>query len=217
MKKFLIVFTMLLLLTGCNARYEFSINNGKFKEKLNLVETNKALFDVQNDTGWTLRDLFDPSIYYDEFSSEDYKIKSLNDEDHLELQYSSNSLASAINSTILNQCYNNPTVVERDNIVTIETGNDFDCYEYYDNLEKIQVRFRTNHKIISTNSDLVENDVYIWNISKDSNKNIIITYDNSITYDKYKGIIIVGVIVLILGLGIVTYLIIKKIKKENKI
>lgn len=217
MKKILIVFTILFLLTGCTVKYEFSINNGKFKEKLNVIETNTELFDVENDSGWTLRELFDPSIYSDEFSKADYKFKSLSDKNHLEIQYSSNELESAINSSMLNQCYNNPTVVEKDNIITIQTGNDFECYKDYDNLESIEIRFKTNHKVISTNSDLAENDVYIWNLTKEGNKNIIISYDNSQTYNKYLPIIIIGVIVLLMALGILINFIIKKTKERNEI
>ena len=143
MKKILINFVILFLLTGCTVKYEFSINNGKFSEKLNVVETNSELFDVKNDSGWTLRELFDPSTYLDEFSNSDYKITSLSDKNHLEIEYSSKKLDSAINSSMLNQCYTNPTVVEQDNIITIETGNDFECYDDYDNIENIQIRFKT--------------------------------------------------------------------------
>ena len=44
------------------------------------------------------------------------------------------SAKNLINSSAINQCYTNPHVEKRDKIVTIETGNDFNCYEYYENL-----------------------------------------------------------------------------------
>ena len=217
MKKYLIVLCLVLVLTGCSATYEFSINNGVLKEKLNVIENNKALFDIQNDAGWTLREVFDSNIYYDEFSNEDYKIKEFSDEEHLEIEFSSNSFTTLSNSSILNQCYTSPYVEKSDNIITIETGNDFNCYEYYDNLESIEVIFKTNHEVILTNANEEKDGVYIWHLNKDSNKNIIISYDESIVHNKYQIVIIIGVVILIASVLVATYLIIKKSKKENMI
>lgn len=217
MKKIILFLMIVLFLTGCNATYEFSINDGRVKENLKLIETNKLLFDVRNEEGWTLRELFEPSLYEDEFSKQIYNIKSLNTNDTLGIKFSTDNLDSVLNSSILNQCYMDPVVEITDNIVTIETGNEFECYEYYNNLETIEVRFTSNHKIISTNSHLQDGDVYIWNFTKDSDKNIKISYDNSITYNKYKPLIIIGSIILVVGIIMLIYFIINKRKKENEI
>ena len=103
MKKYIFLILSLLLLTGCTADYELEINGDKIKEKLIVLETNVELFDKENDSGWTIRDSFNALIEEDEFSKDNYKVKSLNTETQLGIEYSNNKLESVINSTALNK------------------------------------------------------------------------------------------------------------------
>jgi len=126
MKKILILIC-LLFLTGCSVNYEITLKNNKIKERLTIIETDQSLFDVRNDAGWTLRESFEMLINEekDEFSVEDYSIKSLNTDNQLGLEYYSDSSKTLINSSIINQCYTNPTIEINDNIVSFNSGNEF--------------------------------------------------------------------------------------------
>ena len=197
MKK-IIILICLLFITGCDATYRVTINNNKVKENIKVIETDKSLFDSVTDTGWTLREVYGENISYNPYHAENYKFKSLNNENQLGSEYTSRDLEGINDLTFLSQCYENPSVSTEDSIVTINTGNEFNCYDYYDNLGNIKVIFETNHKVISTNADTIENGSYIWNITKDSNKQIEISYDSSITKTNY------------------TIYIIKKMKNKNR-
>lgn len=218
MKNKILILICLLFLSGCSATYELDVKGDKIKERLTLIETNQSLFDVPNDSGWTLRQMFESLVngIDNEFSVEDYSVKSLSDDNQLGVEYYSDEAENIINSSVINQCYTNPKVTKIDNTITINTGDDFKCYQYYENLDEIKVIFKTNNKVISSNADMVEDDKYIWNITKEGNKQIEISYEE-ITPPKnnFIGIIIIVSIILI-GCLIVYYIYIKK-NKENEI
>ena len=212
MKKILLLSFILILLSGCTANYEVVIDGDKIKERLTITETDKSIFDKITDTGWTVRDSFDALLSGDEFSRQDYNIKSLNSEDQLGVKYSNDSLESLENSSVINQCFNNPSISVEDNIVNIDTG-EFECFDLYDNLDSIRIVFKTNHKVLDANADTIENDSYIWNITKDSNKVIKISYDSSITKINYTTYVVVVLIFIVLIIGLL--LVFRKVKNKN--
>lgn len=212
MKKIILLSFILILLSGCTANYEVVIDGDKIKERLTITETDKSIFDKITDTGWTVRDSFDALLSGDEFSRQDYSIKSLNSEDQLGVKYSNDSLESLENSSVINQCFNNPSISVEDNIVYIDTG-EFECFDLYDNLDSIRIVFKTNHKVLDANADTIENDSYIWNITKDSNKVIKISYDSSITKINYTTYVVVVLIFIVLIIGLL--LVFRKVKNKN--
>ena len=214
MKKIIFMLIVLLFLTGCTANYELQINNNKIKEKLTVLETNLELVDIENDSGWTIRDSFESLLSKDEFGVKNYTIKSLNNDEQLGIEYNSQKLESLENANVLNLCYTNPTITVDKNIVKIKTGDNFECYDLYENLESVKVTFKTNHKVISTNADSKQGNKYIWNITEEGNKNIEITYDSSKT--TFNIVVYVCIFAAIIILVVLGYIIFRKIYKKNK-
>ena len=140
------------------------------------------------------------------FYVKEYSTKSLNTENQLGVEYFSDKTIDFENSSAINQCYTNPVFEVEENIVHINTGNNFNCYEYYENLETIQVILTTNHKVISSNAEVVEGNKYIWNITKDGNKNIEISYEQDISKKASKVTIILIVISVIVTVIISYYI-----------
>jgi len=103
-----------------------------------------------------------------------------------------------------------------DNIVSFYSGNEFTCYEYYDNLETINIVLNTNYKVISSNADSVEDNKYMWTITEDGNKNIEISYEQYVSKSSKATTIILIVGLVVIG-SVVGYYIYNKCKKENKI
>lgn len=214
--KCLIFLICMVLLSGCTATYEVSIKDGKVNEKLKLIETDSSIFDVRNDSGWTLRETFDAMLNGDQFSERNYKVKSLNNDNQLGLEYSSSN-DSMLNSSILNQCYINPSVNVLDGIVTIDTGSNFKCYEYYSNLDTIKVVFKTNHDIIYTNAEEIDGDSYIWKFTKDSDKQIKISYYENLTKKSFNVWNVVIIVLGVIAIGAIAYFLIKRNKENNSI
>ena len=75
--KKLFIFLFAIILSGCSATYELELKNNNIKEKLTVLETDSTLFDKIMDSGFTIRELFDATMYDDQFSNDDYQIKSL--------------------------------------------------------------------------------------------------------------------------------------------
>ncbi len=213
MKKLVLFTFIVLLLSGCTANYEINLKDDKVEEKLTIIETNKSIFDKELDTGWTIRQSFESMLEGDEFGEENYNVKSLITDDQLGIEYTSKSALSILNSSIVNQCYRNPSVSISNNIISIDTGSNFECYDFYENLESVRVVFKTNHKVISTNSDSKEGNSYIWNITKDGNKTIQITYDDSITKKSIIPYIIIGIVAVVIIIS--GCFVLKKVKNKN--
>ena len=84
------------------------------------------------------------------------------------------------------------------------------------NIDEIQIKIKTNHKVLSHNADLIEGDTYIWKITDENsnNKSIQIRFSK----DQKKnilGLIILGITVII-AIIILFVLWIQR-KKNNKI
>ena len=217
MKK-IIILICVLFLTGCNATYEITIKDNKIKEKLTLIELDQSLFDVEDDTGWTLRDVFESQITNkkDEFSVEKYTVKDLSDNDKLGLEYNSKDTKSLINSSAINQCYENPKINIDEDLIEFSTGSTFKCYEYYNNLETITIVLKTNHEVVSSNAQTVEDNEYTWVLDKDSEKNIEFSYKIK-EVKEFNFITILAVVIAILAIGFTSLYIYRKSKDENKI
>lgn len=215
--KILLVVAFLFLLSGCDATYEININDGNITENLKVIETDKSIFDKTNDSGWTVRDAFNSFLNGDEFAEENYDVKSLNTDDQLGLEYSSSSSESVMDLSLLNQCYANPTVEIYNGIVTLDTGDDFECYEYYDNLNNIKVILNTNHKVISTNAEVLDDGSYIWNITKDGSKRIKISYYESNDNNSIDAKTITVIVAALVIIGIAIFFMYRKMKNKNKI
>jgi hypothetical protein len=217
MKK-MIIFACLLLLTGCNATYEITIKDNKIKEKLTLVELDQSKFDLENDSGWTLRELFKTQLEVskDEFSIQSYTVKDLSSDNKLGLEYKLNSSKELINLSAINQCYTNPIIEIEDRVINFSTGSEFTCYDYYENLENITIVLKTNHKVLSSNAHAVEDNKYMWVLTKDGEKNIEFSYEKK-NIKETNSLTISLVVALVLVVGVVSLYIYRKSKENNKI
>lgn len=215
--KYVLLISLLFIVSGCTATYEVNLNDDKVIENLKISETNKQLFDSVDESGSTLRqnfkELAEPSIY----SDHNYNVKVIEKEDELGLEYSSSSANSIINSSIIQQCYINPNVKVIGDVVTINTGSNFKCFEYYNILESVKVVFKTNHEVISTNADEVDGDSYIWNFTKNSNKQIKISYYESKVKKEFNPLWVIISIIIIGLVSVFVIFIITKSKNNNKI
>ncbi|MCM1370355.1 MAG: hypothetical protein NC181_00480 [Clostridium sp.] len=183
MKKFLIVLS-LLLFTGCTAEYNININDS-IKESIIL---NNIPIDLYSDYNKRTFLAFQSDIKNipDYATQEDYKKFELyNIEDtskgnikSLKLMYDFN-LENFNDSGAVNTCYDTVNILTNDNVVTISTTNNFNCFNYYDELDSIKINITTDYKVIQTNSDKKSGKTYTWEIDKISAKNkpIIFVYN----------------------------------------
>lgn len=216
MKKIMLMFLSLFLLTGCTAEYTLNIDEkmDNFEENLTLsTDINSDDYDYLKNydrpkpidykiTGYSETDeKMDGVIYYDLYKKDDY--------DKTSLTYSYNfSRSQFLNSGIVHTCFSGITYFtdDQDN-TTIKTSSGFQCFSKYPPLEEVVVKIVTKKNVVYHNADSVKDNTYTWRIKKNNeNRNIHIIVNEkkseetvkSSTYMMIAGICILGFILLIL-------------------
>lgn len=226
LKKVLLISTIFIL-TGCTAKYEITINDTKnIDESLNIIENNKESFEVKNDKlqGATPKEYLETNlnwptpIFVDSEVNplEPIKIDGVN---YYEQKDISNDNSIGINynyifkikeynkSNIISSCYDFKTE-KINNIFTFKTTSNFKCFEKYKILDKVQFKLNTICKPININSDKKRENTYIWEITKENpSKKINFSLDctpkrYTINTEKYLGIIMIGIYLLLVIIGI---------------
>lgn len=204
MKKILTLI-MLILLTGCSCSYELTIENNKIFEslKINGVKTEvPADVDLSN------------------LSNANYN-KELKEN---VLSYSTDYSMDNYKNSLLLTCFDSYNIQSTDNTYVIRTGKKFKClpYQYNDfdllNYEKLEIKIKTNHKVIKNNANKVNNNTYYWFIDKNNIDNTEIYFEIEKDVKNFTIEFLAIFIILILICGVIIYYIVKtKSEKNNKI
>ena len=214
MKKKIILLFSLILLTGCSAEYNLTIVNDSYKEELNVDNVK-----IDN-----ISDLILP-LYYD---IDEYDVDRVKPGDdgfyNAKLDKNSYSLfntfnySSFIKSTLLNSCYDRVDVIKNSKKIYLSTVGSFKCYDNY-NVDDIKVNIISKYKLVDSNADSVNNNVYSWNINKNNlDKGIYIEFVLPKKSEKMKKKFIDNNFYLFLfqsSLILFLFVIIMVIKKKN--
>ena len=244
MKKKILLLVLLVFMTGCSAEYNIEIYNNEVRENMEFVSTDTSVWDSEVQYGLTYRDLLDASINYpypvfnstvvDEDDTikldgvEYYDNKLISDSNKLgqKLKYHKFTLENFNDSSLVNKCYQFFNVIEEGENIVISTSLKNLCFDEYPILENITINLKTNHKVVSSNADIVNGYHYTWNIGKDNKDDAAVLI--TIKKDEYifnyenefvkKVMFFVLIIVIILSVGSICYFYFKnKNKRLNKI
>ena len=193
---FLLLF-IVLFLSGCSGVYELTIN-----EDLSVLESATITLDSNSDSFDKVNNLI--KLY--DIPEEDYTIKE--SENSLRVSFSkkfSSFDEYVLNSKLYPNLVSNIYYTLVDKKLTIDapaifsTGiknNDYIVNNYDIGLLKINIQ--TPLKVLNENSDESDSGIYAWNIKNgDSKKDIKIEISTEPYSNKYKYIIILGIISLI--------------------
>lgn len=217
MKK-IILFLIIILLSGCTVEYNIEIKDNKAAEKfiikVNNSEKENLKYLHQND--------FYVSLVPDEIT---YDKKETKKKDITQFNYSHEyNLNDYEESNSLSSCFGAHNILYTKKYITISTSTGIKCMkqDYAYIFDSLKIVLKTNHQVKESNADKVDGYIYTWNIDKNnySNKNIYIklykdkyvfNYENEF----YKQIALYGGISCAI-IGIVTFIIIKFIKKRKQ-
>lgn len=216
----ILMFIMLILLTGCSSEYTLKISNNKFKENINVI-IPKSIIPVETpehaESEYDLDDQVTPFIegktYSLTGSEKFYKKKSIEYPDYF--------------NVILNYTYDEKEFQNADSVNLCFEYPEFDFSEsYYINLQgtfyclytdSIDIKIVTDNKVSFNNADEVQGTTYIWHIDESNADyvDIIIDIDKGVSR-KIIYIVIVSVIFVatILFVGYKLYI---KHKENNSI
>lgn len=223
MKKYILLFLILIFCSGCEINYNLEIDENNIKEniKFNVTEQDYNNYNDSQEEKLTedLYETFDeqhiPAFINDFDTYHNKNSNKINNGLDLEYTYNYNYLDFS-KSYLINNCFEDYVVLNEDDYFYIKAYGSFSCY--YD---KTNIRIKTKYKVIGNNADSVLNNTYIWNIDDDNRNDVNIVFqvsktelnniNNDINNDtNYTLITVIIVLVVLCGCGIYIYYHFKK-------
>lgn len=214
--KYISIIFILILLTGCSGNYNVIINSDlSVNEELELTIDNEygqyqktlSIFEKNNID----KDNYDVNVEDDEI-----KIKYNEKFDSIE-QYISNS-------KVYKQLINNIQLNRNNDYIDIYVDENLKIKNKYTNingtnlvdLDVIQVNITNPFKVVLTNADMINDNVYTWSITKDDiSKKIQMQFKPKLDVFPIKPVV-VGIVILISS-TILIYNLLKRYKGRQRI
>lgn len=174
--KYLCIFILLILMTGCNATYTLYIDED-FREEITVSPENSKESETIKNFDFAYPAYYD-SEGFNEFGDE---VEGLDyyKYDHSDLLTASYTFGkNYYKSKAANYCYPSFDITKGKNVV-IKTDTTFNCFDYEPLLNKVTIKLVTNNPVIKHNADEVNGKIYTWNIDKNGSlKPIYFEYEN---------------------------------------
>lgn len=213
------IFPLCLVLTGCNVNYTVTFSNNEWKENMYIYTTNTEFIEKTN-TEEKASDIAD-TMYQFEKKFSNFKRTFEYDDFYTGYVYETTFPRKKNTSwdTIAKQCYKKIEIKEEKNHITIQTSDEFLCYDKFDELENVTITYKTTEEVIDHNADHVSQNKYTWNITEEeaSYKPIYIKAgkDKIQSTKKKESLIPIVTIVTLVILAIIVFIAIQKRNKNN--
>ena len=222
-KKFILFILCFFLVTGCDVKYDLTIDNNTFDETVTMsfLKSQTTYDDVsiylENKTPISYSS---SGIYYDSKIEEN--------DNYYDLIYNyKHDFDEFRQSYFVTSCYPNFSVQSNDKQIVLSSGSQFMCFAGDDglNADSVEINITTKLKVLDNNADEVNGNTYTWRIDNSNyeNKPIEMTIEKAFQIEdvvpqseaSYLTFIIVAAIVLV-ALIIVVF-VRHKAKKNNNI
>ena len=184
---------LIILLTGCRAEYNLTIDGDNYIEKVSIIGENSNEINNLNDTWYVPIDRNDYAVGSDDAETLLTDIKTY------DYRFSASTLTFSHNfskgnipiSTAISNCYNNITVTTYEDTTIISTSSNALCFSKYPDLSSVTINITVDKKVISNNADIVDNNTYIWRLNRNnaSNKSIDMVIDDTTKVDESTSIL----------------------------
>lgn len=231
MKKIIFVLLFILIFSGCSVEYNLEIKDNKFFESITSNVDNLSQYNSHKDnrlvsfysealvTYYTSQEEAKQNFHY-------YKSKPSYKNNLYKINYSYDfDMDNYTDSNAVKSCYEYFKITTNGNNVTLSTSNKFNCFNSYNELDKVTINITSYYGVVRSNADKVNGKTYTWEITREnaSNKPILFEYDNTkrnitlIDYftDNIYLVILFGVLLFVVGPILI--IIIRKNNKVNKI
>ena len=183
MKKILILFFTLILLSGCSIDYTLEFKDFSIDETLEYTVSENEYNNYNN----SLNETINKNIY--EFF-EYQPILAFNDNYQLQHNVEKNSIANGLylkytydynynnfnKSYILQECFNNYSILNEDEYYYVSVKGKMDCY-YND----INIKIKSTKKVMYNNANKYKDGYLIWNINSNNKDDVDIVFQISKT------------------------------------
>lgn len=216
MKKRKLLFLLLgiLLLSGCEVKYNIELDNGKISEE--IIIPYDSIY----------QESYEQEYYYDVVNNKKYSssIEHIDGINKFVLKSKKIDIKAISDNDLYDFCYDSINVLLEDNIYYIGTSGNFKCMNYdYLDIDTFELNIKTYNKVIKSNADKNKLNTYTWVINRDNfnNKNItfVVSKNQYVWYYKYRGLFIglIGVLAIVLIIFLIKTIFSKKSSKANEI
>lgn len=218
MKKIFGLLIILLLLTGCDVKYNIEFTDVSVKEDLKINNLSNEEYKEFNNLFIPVDyEIDDYGVFKKKYEDIDYyNMRKFNDSVNFSYTFDYNDFG---NSTFLNHCYDKVTFSRDTHELILSTSDRFLCFDSYDTLNSLEVVIKSDYKLLETNADYVDGNTYMWNIT-DSSKNILLRLDSNYE-SNYKAKTFIEKLlnsnfVIFTGIFVVAFIICYLLKKKGQ-
>ena len=220
MKKILLLFICVFLITGCDVNYSVTINEDEtFDEKitmsfvkttsdgnnLKIAEDNKTPISVSpNENKFYNSEIIDKGNTYDMVYSYKHDINSVKQ------------------AYFIANCYPKLNITNSDEEIMINTGNGFACFIGDDGLraDSMTINLTTELKVLDNNADKINGNTYTWIVNENNylDKSVYFRLQKkpNLDVDKNNASYLMAIVVLsIVIVGFLIYLFVRYKKNRN--
>lgn len=180
-----------LLLTGCDATYNLTLENNVITENLQIINNES------NSNYKETRDTFLNSALATDYREDEpesnmkqegikyYNIKKYDIANSLGIIYESDfTLIDYKYSTIVNANLKEFNYTSNNDGISINITDPIKAFILYPDLNNLTIKFKTNHKVLSNNADKVTDNIYYFYLNKNNYQDKKIILKLSSDYNK---------------------------------
>lgn len=166
MIKKIILILFVVLLTGCQIKYELNFNGDNLIEKINVKisnENEKQISDLKKYTAFSIFDNSTQKLYKTKYNDGNSYFTA-----KYEYTYNFDEFRHAL---YINSCFDAFSFVTNNNDYILSTSKGFKCmFVDYNEVDSVEIIITSNHEIIESNADELKNNKLIWNINDENAK-----------------------------------------------
>jgi len=229
MKKILVFFLILFVTSGCDVKYDLTIDKDTYKETVNIIEQNNNNLELTNKTMFEIYlkkpiPLSKESVIQSESNEkvpgvEYYEKTNLSSgfQTGMELKGKFNDETYNL-SNLVSFAYGTLNVEKSEDSIKYSTNEKAKIFEQYENLNTLTVNIKSNLKVLDHNADEKKGNVYIWNINRGNylNKPIYIEMEYEDSIVSFTKQLFIGA-VFIFMIGLIVFLFINHKNKQNNV
>lgn len=229
MKKVFGFLCLIILLTGCQANYTLYMNtDNSFEEMIVIQQSNDKIKELGNDLKKVIQERYNQVNGFLKYPVNDLSIISDNEKSGIKRENKYKNYEE-LNESIVLKNVNAKVKVVKEDYTTLYIFNNFDYFTYLEEteydplaLKNISISIDIPYEVIETNAQSHKDTVYEWNLNDGlQNRTIYIKYNEKKIVrrknwnDNLLAFIVIGIIII--GIGITSFIVWNINKKNNKI
>ena len=215
MKKVLL-FLLIILVTGCTTSYNLNITADNIKEEINIsIPKSVASANIiRNQLNYNRQVYLEEDVYYNMNNNED------TNNYYIEYNYT-HDISKYKDSSFLNLCYDSKKISNSDNYISISTGKRFSCIYMDDGvyMDNVDINITTDLNVLNNNADEINGNTYTWKINKNNYQNKPIIFEAEIQkplIDKASNSPIVAIVAIVVSISLIVLIITVYLKRKHK-